>query len=265
MSDPRSPAELVTEAPGEWSYTVSRLDRDRRLEHLPDRERPSASLIKVPILAALYDLVEKERLRLDETVRLTREDQVGGSGVLQDLTPGTRWTLRDLATLMITVSDNTATNLLLDRITVETVNRTAESLGLSHTRVLRRLQRIPTGAVGMNHTTAGDMCRLMTLIAQGQAISRAASERMADTLRRCQAPAMVVPESLGGSTLVGAPPRFAVHHKTGLLYNLRADAGYVVGAEGGYAYALIAVEAPESTLEPWMRRIGAALAREIMA
>lgn len=255
--------DLVQQAPGDWSWAGERLDESRRVAYQEHVERPSASLIKVPILATLYAAVEDGRLSLDETMVLTQEDQVTGSGVLMDLTPGRPWLLRDLATLMITVSDNTATNLLLDRLGVDAVNQLIDTLGLTHTRVLRRLQRIPIGAEGTNHTTAADMTRLMALLARGQVVSWAACQRMADVLRRCQAESSIVMQRSPGQGLVGEPSASVVHHKTGLLSQFRGDAGFVTWAGGGYALTLMAMGASESELAPWMARIGRALVDDL--
>jgi beta-lactamase class A len=256
-------AALAEGAPGSWSWDGERLDAPRRVAFQEHVERPSASLIKVPILAALYEAVEEGRARLDETVVMTAEDQVTGSGVLMDLTPGRAWTLRDLATLMITVSDNTATNLLLDRLGVEPVNQLAERLDLHQTRVLRRLQRLPVGAEGTNHTTAADMTRLMALIARGRVVSWRACQAMADLLRRCQADAVIAAPTPAGHGLVGEPAPQVVYHKTGLLAQFRGDAGFVLWHGGGYALTVMGQGVPEAELAPWMIRIGRGLAEHL--
>ena len=102
-----------------------------------------------------------------------------GSDVLSDLTPNRAYTPRDLATLMITVSDNAATNLLIDVLGVASVNGLMRRLGLVHTVSERRLERIPAERPRLNRTTAYDMTRLMALIARGEMISVEASRRLA--------------------------------------------------------------------------------------
>jgi len=77
---------------------------------------PAASVIKLPILVEAYRQVDEGRLDLSERIPLRAEDRVGGSGVLKELEPGAALTLRDLLTLMIVVSDNTATNMVIDRV-----------------------------------------------------------------------------------------------------------------------------------------------------
>src|SRR5689334_22365639 len=116
-------------------YSVIDLESGERISRRGDETIPTASLIKVAILVTVYDLVAKGQLSLDDPITLLKIDQVPGSGVLQFLHNGTVLTVRDAAWLMSIISDNTATNLLLDRIIIRRVWAKMDSLGLSHTRV----------------------------------------------------------------------------------------------------------------------------------
>jgi beta-lactamase class A len=100
----------------------------------------TASTIKLPILCGLAAEVAAGRARWDEPVTYRAQDRVSGSGVLQEFTPGTALSLRDLAALMIVVSDNTATNLVLDRIGADRVNDALDTLGFTSTRSLRKIR-----------------------------------------------------------------------------------------------------------------------------
>ena len=111
------------------------LDTGERLSLRGDETFPTASLIKVPILVTLYDLAEQKQLSLDDPLTVLKIDQVPGSGVLQFMHPGMSLSVHDAASLMIVLSDNTATNLLLDRIAIRRVWPKMESLGLPHTKV----------------------------------------------------------------------------------------------------------------------------------
>src|SRR5678810_738626 len=111
------------------------METGARISRRGDETFPTASLIKVAILVTVYDLVAKGQLSLDDPVTVLKIDQVPGSGVVQYLHNGTILTVRDAAWLMITISDNTATNLLLDRIIIRRVWNKMDSLGLHDTRV----------------------------------------------------------------------------------------------------------------------------------
>ncbi len=120
---------------GVVGYSVIDLETGARLSRRGDETFPTASLIKVPILVTVFDLVAKGQLSLDDPLTVLKIDQVPGSGVIQYLHNGTILTVNDAAWLMSTISHNTATNLLLDRIIIRRVWAKMDSLGLKQTRV----------------------------------------------------------------------------------------------------------------------------------
>lgn len=170
-------------------YAVHNLDTGERLTRRADETFPTASLIKVPILVALFDLVEKKQISLDDPLTVLPIDQVGGSGVLQRLRGGSTISVADAAWLMTIISDNTATNLLLDRVAIRRVWTKMEALGLPHTKVhSKTFQRFTSVAMdssvkyGLGVTTPGEMARLFELIARGQAVSPKADSMMMEML-----------------------------------------------------------------------------------
>jgi beta-lactamase class A len=174
---------------GVVGYTVHDLDTGERLERRGDETFPTASLIKVSILVTVFDLVEQKKLSLDDPLTVLRLDKVPGSGQLQFLHDNATITVRDAAWLMTTLSDNTATNLLLDRIIIRRVWEKMEKLGLPHTKVhSKSFLRIASVAMdssvkyGLGVTTPNEMARLFELLATGKAVSPAADSVMLDTL-----------------------------------------------------------------------------------
>jgi len=111
---------------------------------------PTASVFKVPVIVELYRQVEAGAASLDEKVILREEDKVPGSGVLKELTPGLAVTLRDLVELMMIVSDNTATDLIVERVGMEKVNATLRRLGLERTRVVADCRDILFDLIGLD-------------------------------------------------------------------------------------------------------------------
>lgn len=146
---------------------------------------PAGSSIKVAILIELYRQAAAGSLKLTEVIKMTTRDQVGGSGILQHLTPGdSQISLQDLSVLMIALSDNTATNILLERLGMARINQTLTDLGLSGIKLRRRM--IDQGAMARaeeNVATPREAVRLFELLASGKVISEDISQAVLRTLR----------------------------------------------------------------------------------
>lgn len=205
---------------GVLGYSVLDLDTGERLSLRGDETFPTASLIKVPILVTLYDLAEKKELSLDDPLTVLKIDQVPGSGVLQFMHPGMTLSVHDAAALMTILSDNTATNLILDKIAIRRVWQKMEALGLPHTKVHSKTYlRITSVAMdssvkyGLGVSTPNEMARLFELLAQGKAVSPAADSSMLEILRN-NADVESMQRTVEG---VGAP------HKTGATDSVRTE------------------------------------------
>jgi beta-lactamase class A len=174
---------------GVVGYAVHNLDTGERLSRRGDETFPTASLIKVPVLVTVFDLVAKGMLSLDDRLTVLRIDMVPGAGTLQFMHPGIEITVRDAAWLMTTISDNTATNLLLDRIIIRRVWEKMEALGLPRTKVHSKsflrsssVAMDSSAKYGLGVTTPNEMARLFGLLAHGKAVSPAADSTMLDIL-----------------------------------------------------------------------------------
>jgi len=174
---------------GVVGYSVIDLDNDVRLNRRGDETFPTASLIKVAILVTVYDLASKGDLSLYDPLTVLKIDQVPGSGIAQYLHNGTILTVHDAAWLMITISDNTTTNLLLDRIIIRRVWDKMEALGLPHTKVhsksFRRNSSVAMDSsvkYGLGVTTPNEMAKLLELLARGKAVNPKADSEMLDIM-----------------------------------------------------------------------------------
>jgi beta-lactamase class A len=184
---------------------------------------PSASLIKVPILVTVMDEVQHGRMGLDERISLLSRDRVGGDGILKHMQSGLAPTLEDLAWLMITLSDNTATNLILDRIDVRTVWTKMEALGLPHSKVHSKTFRRETSIApdssvlyGLGVTTPDEMVSLFELLHHGRAVSPALDSLALRMLFANQDDALLTRWLPGGAR---------VAHKSGAVDRARNDCG----------------------------------------
>ena len=207
---------------GVVGYTVHNLDTGERLERRGDETFSTASLIKVPVLVTVYDLVEKGTLGLDDPLTVLRIDKVGGSGLLQFMHDNSTITVHDAAWLMTTISDNTATNLLLDRIIIRRVWDKMEKLGLMHTKVhsksfLRSASVAMDSSVkyGLGVTTPNEMARLFAMLADGKAVSAKADSAMLDILAHNE----------DFESLQRYVAGLDVPHKTGATNQVRTECG----------------------------------------
>ena len=205
---------------GVLGYSVSNLDTGERLSLRGDETFPTASLIKVPILVTLYDLVEQKQLSLDDPLTVLKIDQVPGSGVLQFMHSGMSLSVHDAAVLMSVLSDNTATNLLLDRVPMRRVWQKMESLGLPHTKVhSKTFLRITSVAMdssvkyGLGVSTPNEMARLFGLLASGKAVSPAADSSMLEILRN----------NADGESMQRSVEGVIAPHKTGATDSVRTE------------------------------------------
>lgn len=225
-------AAIAADVPGRLGVTVRFLQEGIEVGYAADDLFPSASVIKIPIMVEVYRQADVGTLRLDELLPVLKEEMTDGSGLLQYLHVGLPLTVADALELMIAISDNTATNLLVRRVGADAVNTTMRNLGLSQTRSAGpiRIANTPTGLVRPSHTTPREMALLLAAIAEGRLINAEASAAMARTLEHQvyadmlprYLPFTYYPERLG---LAEMPVRVA--HKTGALSGVRNDAGIV--------------------------------------
>lgn len=227
----------------------------------PDIVFPAASLAKVPILVELARQLAQPESTLSWETRLevSEEARVPSDGVLGDLSPDLRPTVQDAAHLMITISDNTASNLLLDLVGMESVNATMRDLGLRGTRLERRFIDFEARKAGRdNWTTAADMALLFSHLYRGRVPER---ERLLKILLR-QNDYSILPAYWGEET------PFA--HKTGGLEGIMHDAGILFRALDNTRQPLIvaALTAEQDDI-PLTRltlaRVGRALRQEWLA
>ena len=171
---------------GTYTYAITDLSSSAHIGRDEDAVMPTASLIKVPILIALYQAVHDGRLSLADRTTYREEHTCKGSGVLERMTPGVEMTVRDAAVLMIIISDNSATNMVIDLVGLDEVNAQQRRMGLERTTLFRRLGDRSAGldARKMSVSTAQEMARQLELIARHEAVSPEASEDMLRIMRR---------------------------------------------------------------------------------
>jgi len=218
----------------------------------------TASTIKLPIMVAVFDLVARGQAKWTENLTVIPAEKVSGTGIIaSELSDGVQLPLRDIVHLMIVLSDNTATNLVLERITPDAVNACLDRIGISTTRSLRKIRgdgtqlKPATGwsaagkltenqSYGIGVSTPRDMVTILERLERGQLVTPEASREMLAILKRCQ-------DGTGIRRTMGDLP---VANKTGALDALRSDTGIVYSKAGRIAMAITVDGMPKPDYSP---------------
>jgi beta-lactamase class A len=214
----------------------------------------TASTIKLAIMAALFDAAAHGELGWNERLTITDAEKVPGSGVIEsELSNGVPLPLQDVMHLMMVLSDNTATNMLLERFPAERVNAYLDRIGISSTRALRKIlgKNGPQGVsaagkleknqkYGLGVSTSRDMVALVERMERGELVSPEASREMIAVMKRCQ-------DNTGMRRPFGDLP---VANKTGALDALRSDVGIVYSKTGRIATAITVDGIPQPDWGP---------------
>lgn len=193
---------------------------------------PAASLAKIPIAIELMRRVDMGQFDLRERFDTANEPRVGGAGILDILDSSTRLTLGDLCALMLTISDNTASNYILDLVGIGEVNETCNRLKLAHTKIARHFMDAEARAAGReNLTSASDMLTLMSLI-RGNALP--GGRRLREML--------LAQQSFSELTEGWLPATAQLAHKDGTLEGVVHDTGILAGPGGLAMYCVLTAE-----------------------
>jgi beta-lactamase class A len=243
-------SDLVRSFRGVMGIVAVDLQAPRSIAVNADVRFPTASTIKTAVMVEAYHQISEGALALDTTFTLRDADKVGGSGVLNGLHDGLQLTARDLIHLMIVLSDNTATNMLIARLGTARVNARLERYGLRETKLFRPTFRDGRADVlpelerefGLGVTTPREMARLMELIAEGKAVDAKSSEAMRATLARQQDRAMIPRLLPAGVTVANKTGTDEEKHPgpDGNKRHVRADAAIVSGPNCRYVIAIYA-------------------------
>jgi beta-lactamase class A len=272
--------ELVRSFHGVMGVAALDLREGRRRADITvnaDLRFPTASTIKTAVMVEAYQQSAEGRLPFDTPLTVRKEDKVGGSGVLRDMHDGFTLTVGDAVQLMITLSDNTATNLLVERLGTARIDARLDEYGLKNTRIFRptfrdgRPDLLPDleREFGLGMTTPREMAVLMALIAEGKAVNPTASAAMLATLRRQQDRAMI-PRLLtedgveiGNKTGTDEEKQAGASGRKG---QVRADTAIVTGPNGlRYVIAIYArqIDDPRWTIENDALTTGARISRMV--
>ena len=217
---------------GRAGVSARNLGTDATIRVNGDAETATASTIKVPILIEVFRQVEAGTIALTDELTYTADRRTPGSGILRDLVPDITLTVENLATLMIIVSDNSATNMLIDLVGLERVNATMADLGFLDTRLTRRLDfpEIGEDARRLAVTTADDLANIMAALATDAILTPASCAAILAIMRKQHYRALVpryLPFNPYGTDLRPDDNGLRIANKTGGWLGMRADMSLV--------------------------------------
>lgn len=230
-------AEIDHDLDGVLGVAILDLNTSHKFLLHSDDVFAQASSIKVAVLAELYHQAQQSaegvsgKAKLTDLYPMNAADLVPDSDIMAGLTPGvTRLTNRDLATMMIAVSDNSATNVLIDRLGMQNVNALLDSLGLTHTRLRRKMMDVKAAEEGReNVSTPAEMMTLLEQIYRGKVLNRELTDdffRMLSTHKDS-----FIPRNL--------PDGLRIANKPGELEGVRNDSGIVFAQNRPYVICVM--------------------------
>jgi beta-lactamase class A len=226
LADLQAIAERVD---GVMSYTAVDLSSGDRFGFRDTTVSPTASTIKLAILYELFRQSDEKRVNLDEPIPFDRARAVPGSGVLFELAAPVM-PLRDYATLMVVLSDNSATNLLIERLGMAAITERARQLGLPNTKLRRAMMDLDAAKRGdENISTAAEIAQLLEIFYKGAGLSAGSREQALTILKKEKDTALVR----------GVPAGVPVACKPGELDGVRVDAGIVFAANRPYILSVM--------------------------
>lgn len=234
----------VSQFKGKVSIYAKNLDTGATYELGGDERVSTASTIKIAIMVEAFARVNEGKAKWTDDLVLTKEKKVGGSGILEEFGDGLHLTFRDAVNLMMIMSDNTATNLVIDVLTADAVNARMESLGLKETRLMRRVfgggeslegKKEESKRFGLGRTTPHEMVALLEKLERSEVVSAAASKEMLELMKREQ----------GTNGLWREDWRVPKATKSGALDALRSNIGIIYHPRGRIAIAITCSEMPE--------------------
>lgn len=251
---------ILEAAGGTWGISLFDSDTKESWELNKHNTFYAASVIKIPIMIAVFAASEQKEITLSNSLTLKREDMVGGSGVLQHMTPGTEYTIYDLITLMIIQSDNTATNMLIDLVGVEAVKGAMQDIGLRVSTFHHKMMTVEADREGFNVITAHEMTSVLHRLTTGKIISVHASAQMIDILKKQQI-RHSLPAKIPGQDepVIGALKQWELANKTGNITGIRHDIGIFYVGKRTFIASILSKEVDDLASTEIIAEIGLAI------
>jgi beta-lactamase class A len=241
--DEKIKAEVAGFKGNVWIYAKN-LDSGKDYSLRGSEKVRTASTIKLPIMTEVFRQISDGKIKWTDEFILSKDNKQAGSGILSEFTDGTKIDVKTAVNLMITISDNTATNLLIDKVSSNNVNAFMKLLGLNDTLSLRKIggggdakawEEPVNKLFGIGVSSPKDMVSLLEKLEKGEVVSKEASAEMIAILKRQQ-----YTDGLGRNLLDTVP----IASKSGSLDRLRSDVGIIYTRRGRIVIAITCDDNP---------------------
>lgn len=232
-------ADRVSGFKGETGVLIEDLESGQRIAFGDEKLFASASLVKIPIMAACFYAVQQGKIDLGQSYPLRDKDKVSGSGELKGIAAGSEFSLLELLEFMIVKSDNTATNIIIDILGFDYLNHVFKVLGLKNTNLSRKMMDFKSRKKGIeNYTDCQDLAHILGRIYEEKLINREISRLSLEFLKQ---------QEINDRIPAKLPSQTMVAHKTGLERGICHDAGIVFTEKGDFLICVLTRHANKSS------------------
>jgi len=225
-------SEIIASSPAVTGLMAVDLTSGETFAFNENQVFPQASAIKVPILIEVYQQAQQKRFNLSDKLTIAPDEAVGGTGVLQYMIGPVSLSIQNLAVLMITQSDNTATNALIKLVGMQAVNKRIKALGLQETKLQRIMMDVKSSAKGVeNISTPAEAVKILKMLYSGEIINPEASAEMLGILKKT--------ERSTSRLAAGIPDDVPIAFKPGMLNGVSTEWAVIYLKKRPYAVAVM--------------------------
>lgn len=245
-------SDIIGDSPAITGLVAVDLKNGKMLSFNADVAFPQASAIKIPILMEVYKQAHQEKFKLSDVRPVKPANVVGGAGIIKDLVDPAPFSIKNLCILMIALSDNTATNSLIDLVGISNINASLQSLGLNEILVQRNMVNAAASGRGdENISTPAEAAKILQMLYNGDFVNKTISEEIISVLKS---------NGRTNSRLAaGIPENVPVAFKPGELSGVSTEWAIVLLPERPYAVAIMESYKVKSQAEDVMEEVSAVL------
>ncbi|WNB93832.1 serine hydrolase [Bacillus sp. NEB1478] len=239
--------ELISFGKGLYGVSIYHFESEEEFVYHPNEEFYAASIIKIPIMAAVFAQVAEGIYSLSDKITVREEDIVLGDGIIKNLAPGKEWSVHDLVVLMIIESDNTATNVLIDLAGLQNIQVYMSGWGFKQSKLHHKLQVLPSTFRKIDESniiTAKEINHFLKEITFGKIVSIGACQRMIEIMKQQKMNDLLPSQLPVKDELIGTIPIWELAHKTGYVPGIEHNTGLLYMPGHTFAVTVLSKNVP---------------------